>query len=215
MKLIDRKAAADMLKVSVRTIDRYLRKGALSKEEINGRILIRMKDLKPLMEQKAVLASALGTDQSEEEISTNTVHAEYQSPDSSVISTSAAQEDLQIYKKLYEELQEELKLKQERLEGANYRVGQLEGLLKESVPLLEYRKVLAIENQKREELEDLLTKFEQETDLLNQSLESRKGELDQIQKNLESERFNKKVFIIILVILFLLQPLWLIFPPAI
>lgn len=215
MKLIDRKAAADMLKVSVRTIDRYLRKGALSKEEINGRILIRMKDLRPLMEQKAVLASALGTDQSEEEISANTVHAEYQSPDSSIISTSAAQEDLQIYKKLYEELQEELKLKQERLEGANYRVGQLEGLLKESVPLLEYRKVLAIENQKREELEDLLTKFEQETDLLNQTLESRKGEMDQIQKNLESERFNKKVFIIILVILFLLQPLWLIFPPAI
>lgn len=204
-----------MLKVSVRTIDRYLRKGALSKEEINGRILIRMKDLRPLMEQKAVLASALGTDQSEEEISANTVHAEYQSPDSSIISTSAAQEDLQIYKKLYEELQEELKLKQERLEGANYRVGQLEGLLKESVPLLEYRKVLAIENQKREELEDLLTKFEQETDLLNQTLESRKGEMDQIQKNLESERFNKKVFIIILVILFLLQPLWLIFPPAI
>lgn len=215
MKLIDRKAAADMLKVSVRTIDRYLRKGALSKEEINGRILIRMKDLRPLMEQKAVLASALGTDQPDEEIPTNTVHAEYQSPDSSIISNSAAQEDLQIYKKLYEELQEELKLKQERLEGANYRVGQLEGLLKESVPLLEYRKVLAIENQKREELEDLLTKFEQETDLLNQTLDSRRGELDQIQKNLESERFNKKVFIIILVILFLLQPLWLIFPPTI
>lgn len=215
MKLIDRKAAADLLKVSVRTIDRYLRKGALSKEEINGRILIKMKDLRPLMEQKAVLDSALGSAQSEEEISSNTVHAEYQSPNSSLISTTVVQEDLQIYKKLYEELQEELKLKQERLEGANYRVGQLEGLLKESVPLLEYQKVLAIENQKREELEDLLTKFEQETDLLNQTLESRKGELDQTQKNLDTERFNKKVFIIILIILFLLQPLWLLFPPAI
>ena len=215
MKLIDRKAAADMLKVSVRTIDRYLRKGTLSKEEINGRILIKVKDLKPLIEQRAVLANALGTDQSEEEISTNTVHAEYQSADSSVISTSAAQEDLHIYKKLYEELQEELKLKQERLEGANYRVGQLEGLLKESVPLLEYRKAIAIENQKREELEDLLTKFEQETELLSQTLDSRRGELDQMQKNLEAERFNKKVFIIILIILFLLQPLWLLFPPTI
>ncbi len=213
MKLVDRKAAADMLKVSVRTIDRYLRKGALTKEEINGRILIRVKDLKPLIEQKAVLAGALGTDSINEDIPASPIHAEYESPESSVISSSATQEDLQIYKKLYEELQEELKLKQERLEGANYRVGQLEGLLKESVPLLEYRKVLAIENQKREELEDLLTKFEQETDLLNQTLESRKGELDHMQKNLESERFNKKVFIIILIILFLLQPLWLIFPP--
>jgi hypothetical protein len=45
-----------------------------------------------------------------------------------------------VYKKLFEEQQEELKTKQERLEGANYRVGQLEAMLKEAIPLLEHPK---------------------------------------------------------------------------
>ncbi|MCC6643392.1 hypothetical protein IT411_01465 [Candidatus Peregrinibacteria bacterium] len=214
MKLLDRKAAADLLKVSVRTIDRYLKKGVIGKEEINGRILVKMKDLKPLLEQRNLLYSALSSDHEDNPtIPDEQPHqAEYQS--SSVYAASTSGEDLQIYKKLYEELQEELKIKQERLEGANYRVGQLEGILKESVPLIEYRKALALEEQKRDELEDLLSNFERETELLNQTLDSKKIELEQNQTRLNAERFNKKVFIIILIVLFLLQPLWLLFPPA-
>jgi DNA-binding transcriptional MerR regulator len=215
--VIDRKQAAEMLNVSIRTIDRYIQKGTLQKEEINGRIFLRTRDLKPLLDQKKLQNKYLSElaehepaspSPAPEERVSQSLEASY--TDSEYQTTDEGGED--IYKKLYEEVQEELKAKQERLEGANYRVGQLEGLLKESVPLLEYRKVLAIEEEKRNELEDLLRTFEQDNEVLSQTVESKITEIKQVSNKLEVERFNKKVFVIILVILFLLQPLWLIFP---
>jgi DNA-binding transcriptional MerR regulator len=224
MQVIDRKQAADLLNVSIRTIDRYIQRGTLTKEEINGRIFIKVQDVKPLVEKKKLQEKYLSEieslePQSEPQSSRSTTAGDF--PEA--IETSYAgegskftsgEEDSGIYKKLYEETQEELKNKQERLEGANYRVGQLEGLLKESVPLLEYRKALAQEQQKQEELEDLLQTFEKDNERLNQTVESKATELKQISEKLDVERFNKKVFVIILIVLFLLQPLWLIFPPA-
>lgn len=228
MNVLDRKTAAEMLQVSIRTIDRYIHKGNLEKEVINGRIFIRSKGLKDLLEQKKLQEKYLSDIYSNSSRSpgstppTPTHTPPYPPETGSPIETryvdrspdyiSEEGEDAGIYKRLYEELQEELKTKQERLEGANYRVGQLEGLLKESVPLLEYRKALAFEGQKREELEDILDTFEKDNERLNQTVEAKQGELKHIDKKLKTERLNKKVFIIILIILFALQPLWLISP---
>lgn len=214
--VIDRKQAADLLHVSIRTIDRYIQKGTLQKEEINGRIFLHTPDLKPLLDQKKLQNKYLSqlasthTDSEPQNLSSPSHHQ--QGSAQSVEADYATEESSDVYKNLYEQAQEELKNKQERLEGANYRVGQLEGLLKESVPLLEYRKSLAIEEQKRQEIENLLTTFEKDHERLSQTLESKDTEVGQLAKKLQTERFNKKVFIIILVILFLLQPLWLILP---
>ncbi|MCC7431953.1 helix-turn-helix domain-containing protein [Candidatus Peregrinibacteria bacterium] len=235
MNVLDRKQAADLLKVSVRTVDRYIQRGLLSTDQVNGRIFIKFKDLKPLINQKKLkdkyLQEIEQVSNAGVEESDDSIQAKYSSNQFTEISSNKSNEseqneridfqnansnqDSSIYKRLYEELQEELKQKQERLEGANYRVGQLEGLLKESVPLIEYRKAIASESQKREELEDLLNSFEKDNELLNQTVESKKVELEQISQKLETERYNKKVFVIILIILFLLQPLWLLFPPSI
>lgn len=225
MNVVDRKQAAEMLSVSIRTIDRYIQRGVLNKEEINGRIFIKTKELKPLLDQKKITeeylssVSSLNKHRSPADLAQNLTGESTANPTDSDNNfseiSSVGNGDDQIYKNLYEELQEELKNKQERLEGANYRVGQLEGLLKESVPLIEYRKALSIEEQKRDELEDLLKTFEKDNDILNQTIDSKKTELEQVAKKLEMEKFNKKVFVIILIILFLLQPLWLLFPPGV
>ena len=167
MNVLDRKTASEMLQVSIRTIDRYIQKGNLEKEVINGRIFIRSKGLKDLLEQKKlqekylsdIYSNSTSTPRpSTEKPSAPSAPAAIEAEPEPPIETRYAGrnqeyiaeegEDTGIYQRLYEELQEELKIKQERLEGANYRVGQLEGLLKESVPLLEYRKVLALEEQK-------------------------------------------------------------------
>lgn len=224
MNVLDRKTAADMLQVSIRTIDRYIRKGNLEKEVINGRIFIRSRGLKALLEQKKLQDSYLADIYGQPALSVPP--ASEKQPETTAAAEPVAAtfslpnrdyplengEDAGVYKRLYEELQEELKIKQERLEGANYRVGQLEGLLKESVPLLEYRKALALEQQKRDELEDILGTFEKDNERLNQTLEARQGELQHVGEKLKIERFNKKVFVIMLIILFALQPLWLILP---
>jgi hypothetical protein len=226
MNVIDRKQASEMLNVSIRTIDRYIQRGILNKEEINGRIFIKTQELKPLLDKKKIAEEYLssvsslnkrrapetaGSRTGEESTTANPTDSEN---NFSEIHSTGTQDD-RIYKNLYEESQNELKNKQERLEGANYRVGQLEGLLKESIPLIEYRKALGAEEQKRDELEDLLKTFEKDNEILNQTIDSKKTELEQVARKLEMEKFNKKVFVIILIILFLLQPLWLLFPPGV
>lgn len=208
MNVIDRKKAADLLNVSIRTLDRYIRKGVLPKQEMGGRIVIKFKDLKPLLDKKKAEQEYLENLSKEQ----GSEAKEFTQHSHSLEEISQESEDGHVYKKLYEELQDELKNKQERLEGANYRVGQLEGLLKESVPLIEYRKNLALEQEKRTELEGLLKNFEKDNDTLSQTVEAKRQELDQISQRLEQEKFNKKIFLIILIILFLLQPLWLLFP---
>jgi hypothetical protein len=82
-----------------------------------------------------------------------------------------AKADELVYKNLYEEQKEEVRSFQRRLEGANYRVGQLESQIKESVPLLDHQKLLT--GHKKEVL-------------------------------------NKKILYILLAVLLFAQPIWMI-----
>lgn len=229
MKVLDRKQVADILKVSIRTIDRYISRGVLPKKEIGGRIFIRSNDLKSFMEKKRLGTEALEENSqnipdfnlergrpinnfsTENSTQANSEVGDY--AELEVMKQNSSENDQTIYQKLYEEAQEELKTKQERLEAANYRVGQLEGVLKETVPLLEFKKAIAAEKDKREQLETLLTQIESHTETLTQTLSSKENELIHIGNRLEEEKVSKKVFLVILVILFLLQPLWVLFPP--
>lgn len=99
------------------------------------------------------------------------------------------------YKKLYEELREELHEKQERLEIANYRVGQLEAQVRSSIPMLEYHR----ENYDRQRAEqDLRAKLGESTSILKD-----------LANKIRYERFGKRVFLFVLLIVLALQPLWL------
>jgi hypothetical protein len=101
-----------------------------------------------------------------------------------------------VYRKLFEEQREELKAKQDRLEGANYRVGQLEAMLKDTVPLLEHQKLLLAERNQTEEIKH--------------SIDPLRLQNEQLKDNLKNEKFNKKIYLVILFIIMLLQPLWLV-----
>ncbi|MGL5831334.1 MAG: helix-turn-helix domain-containing protein [Candidatus Altimarinota bacterium] len=232
MKVLDRKQAADILRVSIRTIDRYISRGVLPKKEIGGRIFIRSNDLKNFLEKKHLSTDSLedssqsipdfnlerGRPLNKFPSSETKAQSESESEvgdyaELEVLKQNSNETDHAIYQKLYEEAQDELKNKQERLEAANYRVGQLEGALKETVPLLEFKKALAAEKDKRDQLENLLTQIEANTETLTQTLNSKENELIHVSTRLEEEKVSKKVFLVILVILFLLQPLWVLFPP--
>jgi flagellar motility protein MotE (MotC chaperone) len=102
-------------------------------------------------------------------------------------------------KSLYEQLQNELKDREKRLENANYRIGQLEAHIKESIPLLEYKRDLAAEQA--------------EKDRLRKDLDAHAMELGVALNNFREEKFNKRIYLILLFILLLLQPLWFLFPP--
>jgi hypothetical protein len=200
---IDRKAASKLLKVSIRTVDRYIRSKKLAIEEKDGRIrlnkkqiikLRRSEDSRQDMDTASPIMSIDKRGSVPVSMSIDSVHS---------VSTRNGQNSSgkthitggEVYQKLFEELQLELKSKQERLEGANYRVGQLEGLLKESMPLMDHNRLLLAERTEKQEIEA-------------QHL-SLKIEYDQIGERYRDEHLSRRVLIIFLFIIMLLQPLWL------
>ncbi|MBD3270426.1 helix-turn-helix domain-containing protein [Candidatus Peregrinibacteria bacterium] len=237
MKVVDRKNASKIIGVSVRTVDRYIKKDELPKIEVGGRIFIKVEDLNTFLGKQATNYKSLNIadietielDEYHRPIPKTKLKIQSESvkqkqndqkitddlrPEIENQKTKSEQIDDNYFKKLYAGLQDELKDKQARLEGANYRVGQLEGMLKESIPMLDFKKAIALEKEKREDLENILDEFEKSTEELTFKLENKENEIEQVNTKLKEERINKNVFLVILIILFLLQPLWLIIPPV-
>lgn len=213
---IDRKTASRLLKISVRTVDRYINSQKVSHERRDGRIWLDKKEIMQLKARRRVDKVDSAVDMSTDKMSIdnvdlipvdmsidsegNTYHSVASDNEKSPprARARAQEDDVQVYKNLYEQLQQELRDKEQHLEMANYRLGQLEARIKETIPLLDYKRDLA--NEKAEK------------DQLRKNLDSHLMELDVALNNYREERFNKRIYLILLFILLLLQPLWFLFP---
>ncbi len=205
---ISRKTAAKLLKVSTRTVDRYVSQNKLNSEKVDGRIWLLRKEVLALKNKNKVDTESTRVDKKNDSMSIdNKVSTvEDRSIDSvDMVSTLKSEnnaygshkQEKNIYKNLYEELKEELKQKQDRLEGANYRVGQLEAMVRESVPLLDHQKLLGSEKAARLELEE-------ETESLREKIE-------RLTNKLKEEKITKKVYFVVLFIILLMQPFLIIY----
>lgn len=202
---LDRKTAGRLLKVSIRTIDRYVKSKKLSTNVVDGRVWLSKKELEGVREEKSRETAIHRVDMS---TSTMSMDNEVDNVDSvelidqggvDSVSTKTRKRKTAnaVYKKLYLDQKEELHEKQERLEIANYRVGQLEAQVKNSIPMLEYHQE-RYEVEKREK--SLQTKIDEQNSVIKK-----------ISTVMKYEKFNKRIFLGILLIILALQPLWLLF----
>ncbi len=201
---LSREAAGRLLKVSIRTLDRYVRAKKMSTQVVDGRIWLNKEEVETFnVDKNRVIkvdtvnmsTSKMSIDNSVDKVD-NIEVLEQESVDS--VSTRHSRNDKnETYKNLYSELKEDLKEKQDRLEIANYRVGQLEAQVKNSVPLLEYHRE-KYETKKAED--DLKNQLGESTNLIKR-----------LSLSIKYEKFSKRVFLIILLIILALQPLWLLF----
>lgn len=130
---LSRKEASGILKVSTRTLDRYIKSKKVSSKSIAGRIMLDREEItskKKTRKHRKVTKSQALPETKKEVFEINAALDD------------AAKAEEKVYKKLYEEMKGDVRAFQQRLEGANYRVGQLESEVKVSVPLLDHQKVL-------------------------------------------------------------------------
>lgn len=200
---LDRKTASKLLKVSIRTIDRYIKSKKLSTSVVDGRVWLSKKELEEMNNRKVSRMSTQVVDMSTPRVSTDTVVGEtdnvevieHESVDSVSTKKRKRKASSTVYKKLYDDMKEELHEKQERLEIANYRVGQLEAQVKNSIPMLEYHQEKFEKEQHEEKLKEQIT--EQNT------------LIKRVINQIKHEKFNKRIFLGVLLIILALQPLWL------
>lgn len=213
---ISRKDAARLLKVSIRTVDRYVKSKKLSTVEENGHIWLLKGEIVNFNSRQVVDMSIDNVDSLSTHLSTvvdvdrvdrtvdktvdrvdTTVDNRVDKKGSVVNFLTTVKKKSNTYKKLYYELQEDLKEKQERLEIANYRVGQLEAQVRNSVPMLEYHREKYEKDKKEEELR---SKLEESVNLIKT-----------LSTRLKATKFTKRVFLMLLLVILALQPLWIYF----
>ena len=128
---VARETAAETLGISTRTLDRYIKRGKLRTKSVGGRnVLIHEKDL-------AQFARKLSGGKSRP--AKRTTHSMKREFEGEAVEVATENVEEKVFRELYEEANKDLKTKQEKLEAASFRVGQLEAQLKSSVPLLEFK----------------------------------------------------------------------------
>lgn len=214
---LSRSDAADLLAVSTRTIDRYIRGKRLSARKKAGNILLseeevnnlkvtlfqNMHGASPEMEGRAhrhIDSVAARQSSTIFDAETGTVEESEAAEEVAVMQAPKAvavkSERENVFEELYDLSRREVREYHNKLEAANYRLGQLEVQVKHSVPLLDYQeKEQAIRQQ----------------DEIIQSKVRRQDETIQIMEHeVKSERLNKNIYIGLLFGLLALQPvLWL------
>lgn len=206
---LSRSQAADMLDVSTRTIDRYIRGKKLSARKKGGNILLseeEVSNFKVARFQNVHGASPSGPGRVHKHINnvgkTRTVidadtgEIEEKAVKKKTKAMTAGSSREQVFEELYDLSRREIREYHNKLEAANYRLGQIETQLKHSVPLLEYQ-----------EQSDALK--EQES-IVKSKVKRQSEALNMLEQELKGERLNKNIYIGLLFGLLALQPLlWL------
>lgn len=147
---VERKDAAAFLGMSLRTIDRYIRANKLSHRKSGYNVYLMQSELTNLKNNRTELVSSVDIvdiDNTQEEQSADMPRFEMPGQDNF---------ETLVYKGLYESTKKELIKKQKEVDGLNYRLGQVEIELKNTVPLLAYNEKQEVQEKHILDLKDKL-----------------------------------------------------------
>ncbi|MFH0837880.1 MAG: helix-turn-helix domain-containing protein [Patescibacteria group bacterium] len=197
---VDREEASEILKVSTRTVDRYIRKFRFKTRKDGRRVLIKKVDVDKIIEEhigQFVDIRSTIFDKREEQTKAINNTSDVALKDIKVESVRKSEKEEEVYKGLYHEAKNELKEKQERLDAATYRVGQLESQVKTMVPMLDY-------THKEKELKEAKTAIEQK------ELEKLQ-EIRRMEHKLKTERVAKWIYLSLVGLLLVAEPVLFLF----
>lgn len=208
---ISRQDAANILEVSTRTLDRYIRSKKLSARKKGGNILLseeEIQNLKVAHFQNMHGASPESEGRAHRHVDSvssrqakifDAETGEVEENPVAIIAeekSSKKESREQVFEELYDVSRKEIREYHNKLEAANYKLGQMEMQLKHSVPLLEY--------QEKEEV------LREQEFVISNKIKHQEETVHVLESELKSERFNKNIYIGLLFGLLALQPLlWL------
>lgn len=209
---VTRSDAATLLEVSTRTIDRYIRAKRLSARKKGGNILLSEDEVSNFKVSRFQNANGVSPDvpgRAHKHINnvdkaiildSETGEIEENNVEAPVTQAISAKEAVggrdKVFEELYDLSRREVREYHNKLEAANYRLGQLETQLKHSVPLLEFHEQSEVLREKEE--------------MVGGKLKHQQEAIEMLEVELKAEKLNKNIYIGLLFGLLALQPLlWL------
>ena len=194
---IDRIEASKILKVSTRTVDRYMRKHKFKTRKDGRRVLIKKVDIDKIIKENIGRLIDIKEDNLNELLiekkTTSLTVKDIKIKKIKEKDTEKQPVEQAIYKELYTEVKKDLTKKQDRLEAATYRVGQLESQVKNMVPMLDY-------NKKDKALQEAYGAMDQR---------AKQGEetIQKMEIKLRSERIAKWIYLSLVGTLLVAEPI--------
>lgn len=156
-RYISRPEAAKLLDVSLRTLDRYVRKKNMRTKRSGRNILIVREDILQMVKRPVLESEVVSSHNGSE----NTSEQRRNEIPSADLSTSG--ETNSVVRQFLEDYRQQLAAKDQKIEVLQYRVGELESQLKTSVPLLEHTTSASKKDKKLQEsqmkVQNLETKY--------------------------------------------------------
>lgn len=215
---LDRNSASKLLKVSLRTIDRYMSSGKLTHIKSKGRVWLSREEILNIAKEydnadKELIELSETTLPDENQVFSDTKSKLFNSDffrqeaktDKTDMSTSyqSLEIELKNLKEKLDQKNEELRNTKSKLEQAQYFIAQLEAKMSSMVPLIDYQRQQEIAHK-------YAIKLKTQTSDLLQKIEEKESQIKAANKEIETERFNKAVFASILFFILILQPiLWI------
>ncbi len=194
---VDRNEASKILKVSTRTVDRYMRKHRFKTRKDGRRVLIKRSDVDKIIKEHIGRLVDINDDHFNDLMGGNETEktglAVKDIKVKKIKQGEPGSTEERIYKDLYYEVKNDLKEKQERLEAATYRVGQLEAQTKNMIPLLDLTK-------KEKELQEVYSTIDQKNRQANEAIEV-------LQAKIRTERIAKWIYISLVGLLLVAEPI--------
>ncbi len=204
---VDRQQASKLLKVSVRTIDRYIKSGRLPAYQKSGRILLHKSDIIELSKGTPVIKYG-------ETESLNVIRGT-SARGSSSFAPAQSKDDSQIgdsnfYKDLYEEAQKRLNEYQRKGEQSQERMNELENqvLRFTSQQGIIAANIAAQANTAATVVKHTDSNESFKIDLYKKDIDEKEKEIKSLKDLFEKEKANKTAFAIITYTLLALQPVF-------
>jgi len=197
---VDRVEASKILKVSTRTVDRYMRKHRFKTRKDGRRVLIKKTDVDKIIKENIGRLIDIKEDNLNEILNGKEATINTDKPSNLAVKDIKIKKikkeesiEQQIYKELYQETKNDLKEKQERLEAATYRVGQLESQAKNMVPMLDY-------NKKDRALQEAYSAMDQRS-------KQNEEVIQKMELKIRSERVAKWIYLSLVGMLLVAEPI--------
>jgi hypothetical protein len=183
---INRQDAANILWISTRSIDRYIKSWKIRAKKDWKIVLVNSADVNILNSDSKVTHKIIvsDSDSTNTEIKTN-------SKSSSVVKKDEYEKVLTTFEKMYSGFREEVKQKDEKIQELSIKLWRAEQQKNDSVNLMEYKKVQFLSEQSKNELSE---KLEKEVSLKQKSIDE-----------LKYEKNTNKLLIVFIVVLFVIS----------
>ncbi len=186
---INRQEASEILWVSTRSIDRYIKSWKIRAKKNWKIILLNDSDINALSWANTVKHKVIIS--SEEKTSNNSEIEIKQEASKGLVKKAEYEKVLATFEKMFSSFREEIKEKDAKIEELAIKLWRAEEQKSNSIDMMEYKKVQFLSEEAKKSLSN--------------TLEKEKSEKEKINKELKYEKTTNKLLIIFIVILFIIS----------